>query len=368
MSQTTSTEPLRAPFPAFGGKSRAAPIVWPRFGLVTNYVEPFCFSAAMLLACPPSQRPRVETINDVNGFVANFWRAVAADPEGVARAADWPVNETDLHARHRDLLRRGPVLRALLDDPNAFDAEAAGWWVWGASAWIGSGWCEESAPKAHWQQPPRLADNSNFGVGVNGAAMREPSRQLPHTGNAGVGAHAGIAREPSQQIPALGGGGASQAGLNGFEARTRLYDIFAALSERLRYVRVACGDWARICTPAVTYRHGLTAVFLDPPYDGFEGLYGAVEENALPLSARVRTWALEMGERSDMRVCLAGYEGEHDMPPGWECVAWKAKGGYGNQNAEGNDNARRERLWFSPACVRPDALGPPQRSLFSEAV
>jgi len=109
-------------------------------------------------------------------------------------------------------------------------------------------------------------------------------------------------------------------------------------------------------------------VFLDPPYDGFESLYGAVEDNALPLSARVRAWALEMGERPDMRVCLAGYEGEHEMPAGWEVVAWKAKGGYGNQSATGNENAKRERLWFSPACLRIEAPGKAQRSLFSEAV
>ena len=43
------------------------------------------------------------------------------------------------------------------------------------------------------------------------------------------------------------------------------------------------------------------------------------------------------------------------MPESWECVAWKAKGGYGSQNADGNDNAAKERIWFSPACLRPQA-------------
>lgn len=53
------------------------------------------------------------------------------------------------------------------------------------------------------------------------------------------------------------------------------------------------------------------------------------------------------------------YEGDHPMPDTWECVAWKAKGGYGSQGAgAGRDNAKRERIWFSPACLRP------QRSLF----
>jgi hypothetical protein len=38
-----------------------------------------------------------------------------------------------------------------------------------------------------------------------------------------------------------------------------------------------------------------------------------------------------------------------------ECVAWKARGGYGSQrsiaNRKGVDNATRERIWFSPHCL-----------------
>ena len=198
--------------------------------------------------------------------------------------------------------------------------------------------------------------------------MREPSRRLPDlaggtqwgtdepNARAGRGVHSGTAREPSRQLPALAGatdsGGATPnfgAGVHALGARTRLYDLFAALSERLRHVRVTCGDWSRICTPAVTYRHGLTAVLLDPPYEGFEGVYGSTS-----ISAEVRAWAIENGERPDMRIALCGYEGEHDMPATWECVAWKAKGGYSNAAKEGNNgNSKRERIWFSPACLRP---------------
>ena len=92
------SEPLSAPFPYFGGKSRAADLVWSRFGVVDNYVEPFAGSAAMLLAAPEGKR--IETINDADGMIANFWRAVASDPEAVAHHADWPCNEADLFARH----------------------------------------------------------------------------------------------------------------------------------------------------------------------------------------------------------------------------------------------------------------------------
>ena len=278
------------------------------------------------------------------------------------------------------------LLRARLDrDPSYFDARIAGWWVWGASAWIGSGWCEEG--KAAREQAPDLGGSTsgdktypNHGKGVNGAGMREPSEQLVYLSTGGMNAHAAGARGPSEQLPQLGGGnrgvhrgsmrepsqqgpseqlpdvgarsegGGAGRGVLSPTTPTRLYDIFAALSARLRHVRVACGDFERILTDAVTHRHGLTAVFLDPPYEGFEGMYGQGE----PCAARARAWALEAGKRSDMRVCLAGYEGEHDMPKGWECVAWKAKGGYSNAAKDGdNGNANRERLWFSPACLRP---------------
>ena len=107
---------LQAPFPWFGGKSRAAGLIWPRFGDVPNYVEPFAGSLSVLLARP--HPPRIETVNDKDGFVANFWRALQADPEGVAREADWPVNENDQHARHIWLVGQRETLTARLEgDP-----------------------------------------------------------------------------------------------------------------------------------------------------------------------------------------------------------------------------------------------------------
>lgn len=324
-------EDLRAPFPAFGGKSRAAAFVWERFGTPVNYVEPFAFSAAVLLACPEAQRPRVETINDVNGFVSNFWRAVKSDPEAVASAADYPVIETDLHARHRWLLSRAAGLRERLEDPDYFDARIAAWWVWGASAWIGSGWCEEGAVQ-HMKRPHLIGSGDvahpNHGKGIHAAGMR--------------------AREPSRQMPAVSTAG---MGINAADKRTALYDVFARLSARLRYTRVACGDWSRICTPAVTYRHGLTAVFLDPPYEGHGHLYGAEEG----VSAKVRAWALEMGQRTDMRIALCGYEGEHDMPATWECVSWKSEGRV-RQPARG----RRQRERATRADLLQPRVPPPR--------
>jgi len=100
---------------------------------------------------------------------------------------------------------------------------------------------------------------------------------------------------------------------------------------------------------------GETAVFLDPPYADTakrcDDLYAC---DSLSVAHDVREWAIANGER--MRICLAGYEGEHSMPAGWEVVAWKTKGGYGSQGSQGSQgslNADKERLWFSPRCVKP---------------
>lgn len=70
----------------------------------------------------------------------------------------------------------------------------------------------------------------------------------------------------------------------------------------------------------------------------------------------VRQWAIENGGDKRLRICLCGYEGEHELPSDWDCVWWKARGGYGSQGdgetTNGRDNAKRERLWFSPHCVK----------------
>lgn len=138
------TERIRAPFPWFGGKRLVADLVWARLGDVDTYNEPFAGSLAVLLGRPDA--PRVETVNDVDAYLANFWRALQHDPDGVAYWADGPVNEADLHARHRWLVRarkaRASIARVKAD-PDYFDVKIAGWWVWGQCLWIGSGWCQD---------------------------------------------------------------------------------------------------------------------------------------------------------------------------------------------------------------------------------
>ncbi len=108
---------LKSPYPWFGGKSAVADEVWQYLGDVRNYVEPFFGSGAVLLS-RPADNTRIETINDADGFVANFWRATQFDPEAVAYWADWPVSEIDLYARHGFLINRKERLLWSLEDPD----------------------------------------------------------------------------------------------------------------------------------------------------------------------------------------------------------------------------------------------------------
>ena len=127
-----------------------------------------------------------------------------------------------------------------------------------------------------------------------------------------------------------------------------------ALEKRLRRVRVCCGDWSRVCTNTPTTRHGLTAVFLDPPYADTAGRADELyTEDSLTVAHDVREWAIEHGDDPLFRICLCGYEGEHTMPESWECIEWKSSGGMGNTgNGAGKENRHRERLWFSPHCLK----------------
>jgi len=143
----------------------------------------------------------------------------------------------------------------------------------------------------------------------------------------------------------------------GVELQGGLYGWFYALSDRLRRVRVCCGDWSRVCGPSPTVKLGITGVFLDPPYGDCARQDGLYASDSLSVAQEVREWAIANGNHPDMRIALCGYEGEHAMPESWDCVPWKAHGGYGSQgDGSGRENASRERIWFSPHCLQPMSL------------
>jgi hypothetical protein len=101
----------------------------------------------------------------------------------------------------------------------------------------------------------------------------------------------------------------------------------------------------------VTFKHGITAVFLDPPYaDTAKRDMNLYRKDCGQVAHATREWAITNGSNPLMRIALCGYEGEHQMPPDWECVAWNAGEGFGGQAAERSGNGKRERVWFSPKC------------------
>lgn len=348
-----SSSVLKAPFPYFGGKSAVADLVWARLGDPDNYVEPFAGTAATLLRRP--KPGKIETINDRNHFVTNFWRSVQHSIDRVVEFADGPVNEADLHSRHTWLMQSEQSIefqKRMASEPDYFDSQIAGWWVWGQCCWIGGGWCDDLG--THSKRPlldhgesrgvvglgrPQLGDAFDIGRGVN-------SNQ-----------HAGTCEQ----------------------RRAWLHDWIESLSDRLRLVRVCYGHWNRICDSKTTMdRLGLTGAFLDPPYaksiervqalirgeDAAAGkasnraneLYaGDKTQDIDALVAEVNQWCQRWGKHSKVRIALCGYEGEHDNLVAnheWTVESWKPNGGYANRNAE-NQNKHRERIWFSPGCIDP---------------
>jgi DNA adenine methylase len=151
---------IKPPYPYFGGKMAARDLIWQRIGYTPNRVDPFFGGGSFLWIDPGfdwqagdwrDDRPRIETANDIDGFIANFWRAVQCDPAAVAEHADRPVNENDLHAIHSWLINNPPDTARLEADPDYYDAKIAGWWVWGVRAWIVDGdslGCRSASPCA----------------------------------------------------------------------------------------------------------------------------------------------------------------------------------------------------------------------------
>lgn len=289
---------LRAPFPYFGGKSRVAADVWRRLGDVDGYIEPFCGSAAVLLAAP--HKARNETLNDASGSIVNFWRSVKNDPDTVARWCDEPRFEVDLAARSREYRERSAGLaEKLRESSSAFDADLAGMWAWGQSVAIMGGW---------------------------------PTR-------------------PGKPVRARQGMTRASTGIN--EIRR--------LVNRLSGCRILCGSWERTLTQAeLAAVPGCIGIFLDPPYGDVAErdmqCYGETDSGSV--AADVRSWAVAAGDDRRLRIALCGYKEEHEseIPDSWERFAWKAHGGMGNRRKEtrGRANRERERIWFSPGCHRPE--------------
>lgn len=380
-------KPIKAPFPWFGGKSKAADVVWGALGDVPHYVEPFAGSLAVLLGRPhEANRPYYsETVNDLDGLLCNAWRTIQFAPEETARHASWPVCETDLTARHYALVKWRDEEREawLAANPSNHDPQMAGWWLWGICSWIGSGWCAGDGPwhpdddgrMRKWKTTRERTDGvhrkrphlGNNGQGVNRPQLRERgvSRQLPDISNDGRGVNSHQLREQTADFRDI--------------TMPRLISWFRELSARLRHVRIINGDWRRVLTRGAAWtlpiRHGngVAGVFLDPPYaDTAKRADGLYSRDSLTVAHDCREWAIANGDDSKWRIVFAGFEGEHGddfEQAGWRCVEWFKSGfltgGMGNASKDGHQQDR-ERLWISPHCLGGDT-SMTQGNLFGEA-
>lgn len=294
---------LLPPFPWYGGKMKIASYIWQRLGQVSVYVEPFAGALSVLLARPDT--PIHENVNDMDGWLANFWRAVKWAPGDVAEWADWPKSEIDLHARFDWFLRQdeNDLVAQLEADPEYCDPKAAGWWVWGQCASIMGNWLTPGG-----------------------------QRSRPHM-------HA-----------------------HGLSRRVDIRGWIAALSLRLRHVTVMCGDWKRLTGIAGWKRRGIKGFFLDPPYicrrNGRRAIYRV---DSKTVAAEVAEWAVEAGVRKDVRIALCGIAGDYDMPNNWTALRWSTHGGMTHLSEGRSGNYDLEVVWCSPHC-----LSAPQLELFEE--
>jgi len=227
------------------------------------------------------------------------------------------VHNCDLMARKKWLIANKDRIKAgLLSDPEWSDPQAAGYWIWAASCWIGSGMtCPNQRPHV-----------SHGGMGIHAMGKR------PHVSHGGMGA----------------------------PFNPNIYTTFRRLQDRLRFVRVVCGDWTQVSGGDWQTKIGTCGYFADPPYskeaDRDECIY---DQDSLTVAHDVREWMKARENDPQMRMVIKGYYQEHEelVARGWRVHRWTARGGYANiagaggGNSRGQDNRFKEALFFSPHCL-----------------
>ena len=387
---------LTAPFPYYGGKSRHAKEVWKRFGNPDVYAEPFAGSLAVLLGrANPCRR---EVVCDLDGHIANFWRAMQAEPGGsrpVGGLSDDPPG-SDGAAPLADRMGSGALGNAV---GGSRVLRRAGRWLVGVgqveldrqrmvpgrnSEPLG---CATKRPgeRAQWDGAPSCRDGRPATHGhPTGAGVQvgRVSRQIPAApSNALAGQGVQVGRDQIPTVPRDPGGGGVQAQRDGIlgdkrphvtgnraasvgcaagkiaaggpiGTGERLLPWFHALQQRLARVIVLNRSWESAVTPSIlsdtASSPDLTrAVFLDPPYptDKRQGkLYGKDDEGQAATAAY--EWAVEHGDRYRIAYCCI--PGQFPVPEGWSNWTLKTKGA-----------GSTDIVMFSPCCLSPE-----NRSLF----
>lgn len=119
---------MRTPLTYYGGKQRLAPRIVALMPSHRVYFEPFSGGAAVLFAKPRAER---ETLNDVDGRVMRFWRALRDRPDELAAAvaltpysrAEWELCRTE--PDHPDDVEAARRFVVWIDQ--SFSREGTGW-------------------------------------------------------------------------------------------------------------------------------------------------------------------------------------------------------------------------------------------------
>ena len=399
----------KAPFPYYGGKSRVAQLVWEAFGgQLDRYLEPFFGSGAVLLKAPTPAKS--EVVCDMSPHLSNFWRAIQADPDAVARHADFPTDHMTLHARHGWLRKWGVEQHdRVWNDAEYYDSMAAGWWAWGCSIWIGSGFAEtnhvpekvpnvgpEAAMRGTQQdfdrkhaQRPYVCKHTDGGQGVSMQGRDAPDvpplvrghhptvcqgvesdwthdkrpRVFPHHAYGNV-----VAMQSKDVLDGMpivnhqvGGHGCNlqRLQLDGEGPMpldgTRLQPWLRWLHERLRRVIVLHRSWESGVTDVMTMKaakgKAKVGIFLDPPYKTehrSKALYGSdLKGQSDDIATAAYEWAVAKSiERPEIKIAYCCRHGDFPLPDEW---TEDVRGFAGVNDAERREN-HKDCIMFSPSC------------------
>lgn len=371
---------MKPPFPYFGGKRNVAGVVWERLGLDADvYTEPFAGSLAVLLA-RPGGAAIWETVNDIDGCLTNFWRAVRADPEQVAKIADYPVSEIDLHARHAYLIRgRADLTEKLIADPHYYDVERAAWWVWGACllSTIGRVFNPHRTHKLpvtvaplvwvarvhghHYMAPFALRFKSTrvtpISVKIREFFLDTTRRtRLTRDGDAISRLVSRIFRRsiPSQVVQAIVC--LIWVGVMASVIPRRAFADERFEHKSVNHARAVLAIHVKVHAevPRADIVRGQLSRFVHNPARpavvsafSLQCPYGTVIAGQVVVVSRY-------GFQCSFHVLIIPKHTE--ISSGWDCYEWTARGGYsslGKSATIAKANRKRERIWFSPHCLKP---------------
>ena len=374
---------LRAPFPYYGGKGRWADTINERLGTVGVYVETHGGTFAVGLSRPPAPR---EVMTDTNAWVCNFFRSLRGDYEQTAYWADWPTLHQDLTARHRWLLRWGDEHRERMsEDPDWYDAKAAGWWVWGISSWIGHGWCD--GVHGHENRQPEVMIARACSIQRTTLPVEDKRPYAGGTNGQGRGVQPQRVEDKRPRVNERGGQGVQQqrvsvpAGAEGYDRAPRVHQSFTgqgvqiqrpvadgeiltgerlrpwfrALAQRLSRVIVLNRSWESAVTDSVLQQtpsspKPTVGIFMDPPYKTTggrsTGLYVGDRAGASDdVATASYEWAVAHGDR--YRIAYACHLDDFPVPEGWT-MEYRGFSGHRDEKKKAES---LDCVMFSPACV-----------------